>query len=742
MTQSPTDRVPEAPESALPDLLVNPPWTRLPGNREPAVLKLKAPKEPTVVRWDPELRENWLKGPYEEYGFQPLPEDTDWDEVAETFADGRALSLETRERLRLAAGLLLQAPPEYGEKLLADERYWETFTHYPGHSVLRGAVARHGVAAYPAAMYEAKNSRGFSALAPFLDADVAQIMIKSFDVWPNAREAAKWFRLHGQDAARLTVPDALRKPGPKRRRAEAALRLVARVHGRDAIVEAARCYGEEAVQAIAELRVDPLELLPDPMPEIPEEFDPERLPQVLLRGRELALPAAATRHLITMLLLTQGCHDPYAGLKRVEPALDPDSLAEFAWALYEVDRHPRWWASPGVQYALINWGNDETADRLVEQVVGWSKAFVWDCNGTTAVLLFARLGTDSALRHLHRLATKARDAKRIRPEAQWRLKQAAEERGLTPEQLTDRLVPTFGLSADGTLALDYGPRRFTVGFDEQLKPYVTDESGKRRKTLPKPGAKDDPQLAPAAHKRFADLKKQVKQVAAERIKLLEQAMVTGREWTAEEFRSIFVDHPLLWHLARRLVWAATTEGRTTTFRVAEDRTLADVEDEAFALPEDARITLPHPVTLGEEAVGAWAQVFADYELIQPFPQLTRPVFTLAEQERAQGRLERFEGRTVHFGRILGLTRRGWELGEKETGGFRRQVTKMTPDERHVMVSFEPGIRVIDPEQYAEQQIEQVLLWTGRRSGEQLPFGELDPVTASEILADLTAALGE
>ncbi|MCQ0018518.1 DUF4132 domain-containing protein [Actinomadura madurae] len=60
------------------------------------------------------------------------------------------------------------------------------------------------------------------------------------------------------------------------------------------------------------------------------------------------------------------------------------------------------------------------------------------------------------------------------------------------------------------MTLDYGGRRFVVGFDEQLKPFVTDEDGKPRKSLPKPGVRDDETLAPAAYKRFADLKKEAR----------------------------------------------------------------------------------------------------------------------------------------------------------------------------------------------------------------------------------------
>jgi len=724
----------DAPASALPDLLVNPPWERDPKGREPVVLKgLKAPKEPTVVVWAPGQREEWLNHPYGKYGWERLPDDTDWERVADDFATERVRS-EPEQRLQtLAVGLFMQAPLELGVRLLADERYWDVLTGYPMSRGVQGAVARHEMAAYPMALYEAKNERAFHALDPFLDADVAQIMIKHWGVYPNGGRATSWFEKHGPAAVRLTVPDALRKPGPKRAKAEEALRLVAERHGRDAVIEAARHYGAEAVAAIAALKTDPLEMYPNPLPPVPSGFVPERLPRILLRGREFALSAAVTRHVITMVSISTPS-EPYPGLAQVVEACDPDSLAVFAWALYRADESDKW-ASPGVQWALINLADDGVADLLAPIVARWSKAQVWDQRGTSALNVFSKLGTDSALRHLHRLAQKAQDPERIRPQAKGALNRIAKERGLTPEQLADRLLPDFGLDAEGSMTLNYGHRRFVVGFDEQLKPYVTDEEGKRRKALPKPGVKDDQTLAPAAYKRFGDLKREVRNTATEQIRRLEQAMVSDRGWTAGEFRSLFVGHPLLWHIVRRLVWSAEADGSVTTFRIAEDRTFADVGDDEFALPESARVVLPHPLRLGGEKAGAWRQVFADYEILQPFPQLERAVHALTEEERETGNLTRFDGLTVHFGRILGMTGRGWELGKKETGGFRRQISFMTPDERHLMVQIEPGIRVIAPEEYVEQEITRVWLFTGRFSGTRLPFGDLDPVVASEILAE-------
>ena len=45
--------------------------------------------------------------------------------------------------------------------------------------------------------------------------------------------------------------------------------------------------------------------------------------------------------------------------------------------------------------------------------------------------------------------------------------------------------------------------------------------------------------------------------------------------------------------------------------------------------------------LGETLL-AWSEVFADYEILQPFPQLSGPVLSLTEDERTALALTRFE----------------------------------------------------------------------------------------------------
>jgi hypothetical protein len=285
--------------------------------------------------------------------------------------------------------------------------------------------------------------------------------------------------------------------------------------------------------------------------------------------------------------------------------------------------------------------------------------------------------------------------------------------------------------------IDYGPRRFTVGFDEQLKPYVLDAEGKRRKDLPKPGARDDQELAPAEHKRFATLKKDVRAIASDQVHRLERSMVDQRTWTAEEFHTVLAGHPLLWHLVRRLVWI-TDSG--LTFRLAEDRTLADASDDEVTLPAEAVVRVAHPVDLAG-TLPAWGEVFADYEILQPFPQLGRPVHAFTPGDTVP-QLHKYLGRAVPVGKVLGLTNRGWVRCQPQDNGNEPWMTRPLPGGGALVASLDPGIAVGMVDLFPEMTFSELWFsesgegsWSAPRGGGPATFA-VDAVTASELLSEL------
>ncbi|GAA2454242.1 hypothetical protein GCM10010191_86380 [Actinomadura vinacea] len=483
-------RVPEAPAGDLPRALADPPWARPAGSaKRPVVIGGLEPVGEPAVRWAAGEREAWAR---QESEIALWDEDSDWDELARRFRLGDLKPWGERS-------LLVQGPEDLVRPLVPD---WESPLVGDVHGWMRPVLARWELAALPAAqgLAEAAPARAGDLLLPFLDADVAlqtaEWLARSKT---GGRVARAWIERHGVEAVPLLVPAAMGKTGAARRGAEAALRLVAESRGEEAVVRAARPFGNEVVEAVQRLlATDPLEVYPAKVPAPVDVLIPHLLPQVLLRGRERALPASAVGHLLTMLEMS-GPEERYAGLAAVREICDPASLAEFGWALFE-----RWrdeGMPPGGTWALtqLGWsGDDGTVRRLSPLLRAWPGEG-GHARTVTGLDVLAEIGTDFALANLNGFAERASSAK-LRERARERIERVADGLGLSPERLADRLVPGLGLDDGASLVLDYGPRRFTVGFDERLRPYVTDADGNRRKDLPKPGARDDQAMAEAAYR--------------------------------------------------------------------------------------------------------------------------------------------------------------------------------------------------------------------------------------------------
>jgi len=722
--------LPVAAPDQLPTLLVTPPWTGRRARPKHVVVQHLGPSSPLRLAWRTGEREEWART---NIGHHWLVSNADdWRNLIRKAFTG--------EGWGGWIGMLALAPPELVHPYLHDAAAPYAWDAEPELRRILGRLGDDAVD-YVRRVVLTNPTAVAAALMPVEGSEIAAQMATWYRRSTSIRPiAVSWFDRHATTAARDLIPLALANPGPDRSAAEAALRLLDQWGHRDAIRAGAQGHGPEVVEAIeAVLAVDPLQLLPARLPALPAWLDLAHLPQVLLPDRSAALPVAAVGHICTMFAISRP-DDVYAGIDVVRDAVDPHSLAEMAWGLFERWRGAAFPIKDGwVLRALGLVGDDETVRRLAPLIRAWPGEG-GNARAVAGLDVLSEIGSHVALMHLHGIAQRAKFTG-LKTKARAKMAAVADNLGLTADQLADRLVPDFGLDDQRSLLLDYGNRRFRVGFDEQLKPTVADEDGVRRKVLPKPGAKDDPALGHAAYARFSGLKKDVKTVAADQIRRFEHAMVAGRRWTAAEQRALFVEHPLLWHLARRLVWGVfgPREEPLGSFRVTEDRSLAGSDDAEIAVPDQTVVGIAHPLHLGD-ALGAWSDVFADYEILQPFDQLGREVLRLTDAERAAKRLDRFVGAKVPIGRVLGLSHRGWERGMPQDAGIQVETYKPVAGGRAVVIDLDPGIIAGDAMEWAEQTIAGVWLndgpadW-GNAKG-NLSFGLLDPITASEALRDI------
>jgi hypothetical protein len=232
----------------------------------------------------------------------------------------------------------------------------------------------------------------------------------------------------------------------------------------------------------------------------------------------------------------------------------------------------------------------------------------------------------------------------------WRaFNEIATARGLTYEQLEDRLVGSFGFDQAGEKLIDYGQRKFVAFLTPALTVELRDEAGKQIKTLPKPSAKDDEAKAIAAKAELAALKKTLKTVLSIQTARMEEFYLSARKWQIEDWKLLFVQNPIMHGFAMGLIWGFYKDDTLiASFRYMSDGSLSDQHDESldFANFSEYNIGLVHNMELTVEAIEAWKAQLSDYEIEQPFAQLSCTAFVATDEEAESKAILRFNGITV------------------------------------------------------------------------------------------------
>jgi uncharacterized protein (TIGR02996 family) len=294
--------------------------------------------------------------------------------------------------------------------------------------------------------------------------------------------------------------------------------------------------------------------------------------------------------------------------------------------------------------------------------------------------LLGKIGTGAAMWELYTMISNPRIMRPRRADARGVLARLAEARGLGVDALLDRNVPAAAM---------------------------------REAPAKKGKAPADP-LSEAITRR------------------LQEHMVDGRRIPDRDFVHHFVGHPLVAPIARRLVWATYDNlDVEATFRIDETGAALDAGGDPVDL-SGARIGVLHPAELPAAdrrgVLKEWGEVFSDEGLVQPFPQLARPVHELREQERGD-ELVRWKLRNAGFGKLRDTFEddADWTPDTEDTDGGAMTIgwnRFFARDGAEVSAAI------------AEGAIGSV---TVTKSGKRVPFTRLHPATLSELIWTLERA---
>lgn len=729
--------------------------------------------EATVMAWEDGERERWLS---RIAALGHGPEQPGWADAVDAAGDFTDLPA------RQVSWLLAEGPEATARKLLGktDELRYRVPQRI---DLSRVAVARLGVDALPLAVAGTAHSADQMGvlMLPFRGPEPARLVAGWLRHLGSARLWARlWLERHVETAARALVPATIGRAGAGRRNAEDAVRYLASIGHGPMLITTAEGYGASVHAAVIAL-VGPDDGVLTPVPplfstparaarraKVPSWLNLGDLPKISLADGGI-MSVEDTGRLILALTSSRLADPPEPApgdpegpfgrpmvvesweaaqpmvappdpeVEKLIAGCDRPSLAEFGRALMEA------WISGGlppseawVVVAQAHLGDDATVDYLAPKVRAWPQ----DSRHQRAIEGYAVLcaiGSDAAMRHL--LAIEQRMSRGSRNDRlRVYLAQVAAGRGMTVAQVADRLAPTLGL--DAGITLDYGPRSFPVVTDEHLTAFVQGPTGKLLARPPKPGVRD---TKPEAYPWFLQFKKDLRAAAAVQLVRLERDMFARYARPARDLPGFLLPHPILGPIARRLLWGEYDAGDRLirAVRVAEDGTLADLDDDTVTLDGDARVRIVHPAELGDDLT-AWARVFADYEIMQPFPQVNRPAVVLTAAERAATSLPGFGPvRNDRFDEPVNGRWHGEGHGTSYTP-YTRLWTEL-PGGLTLLAELDKPVSTSSYDPVSEHRITEI--WVDEAPSDhfgaarRIPFGDCDPVALSEALVELYALRG-
>lgn len=476
---------------------------------------------------------------------------------------------------------------------------------------------------------------------------------------------------------------------------------------------------------------------------LPTWADAATLPSLIWNSKRLT-----DAHIATVLQALRDSESGKALVIALRKNLDAKSSDTFAWALFKA------WMADGAsskeKWAMLAIGH-LGGPACVQQLTPLIRAWPGESQHQRAVAgleVLRTIGSDLALMQLNGIAQKL-PFKGLKQKAAECMERIASERGFTRAQLEDRIVPDCDLDDRGLRVFDFGPRQFTFALGPDLKPALRDGAGKTLSTLPKPLAKDDQDKSAAATADWKLFKKQVGDTVAIQSGRLEQAMVTGRHWPAADFQTLLVNHPLLIHIVRRLLWSTcdATGKRGKLLRISEEREAVDAEDNPIDLSAATTVGLVHPLHLDDQEKGTWGQIFTDYGIVAPFAQLARAVHLPTADEIAAGKLSRFIGLKFPAPTLVfGLEKLGWNRGAAIDGGAFCELGKVYESAGCTAVlDFEGnvGMGYMEPDEILEIRAIHLVAGICRprdfdtvRGKKQVYLDDADPVVLSELINDL------
>jgi len=212
------------------------------------------------------------------------------------------------------------------------------------------------------------------------------------------------------------------------------------------------------------------------------------------------------------------------------------------------------------------------------------------------------------------------------------LEQAAEDRNISIEELSELVTPDYGMSEVGELRDVIGTTTAIAKVSNDGKMELSWVEGEKvQKSVPasiRGDFKDE-------IKEFKAASKEIELAISAHTLRIENLYLVDRSINYEEWLGRYAQHPLIAVLARRLIWMFDFETETKS-AIYSSGGYVDRYNNEVKINDASKVSLWHPIKSPVEEVVAWRHWLIENQVNQPFKQAHREVYLLTDRERNLG----------------------------------------------------------------------------------------------------------
>lgn len=309
------------------------------------------------------------------------------------------------------------------------------------------------------------------------------------------------------------------------------------------------------------------------------------------------------------------------------------------------------WCVGLVNHPTLNTALDEYAVWAYKKKPGVGSLSVK--TGTAAMFAFSLLPVKEGVSRLSKFRTRIKNNSILKAIDKI-IKATSKQHGMRMSEMEEMAVPDFGISNHAIeLSLAEGILRYNIT-EGELR---WDRGDKVQKAIPA-------EIKRSYSAQIKALKNTIKEIDATLpvIKArLENSYLQQRVWNFENWKKLYIDHPLTSLMATKLIWHFSNEQQKDQGILMGDNFVNGNGDPIRWIDNTTTVQLWHPIGFSADYILQWRTVLTRHGIIQPFKQAYREVYIITDAElRTEVYSNRFAAHILRQHQFAALLRqRGW-----------------------------------------------------------------------------------